>query len=99
VEITVADGVVELEWKIAGAVSHGKGALVGMTLGVALDDGLAVYRLVGQAEGQSLIGIWSGAGFGSVGGEDAILIGNADLTEADFPVREKQRSSTSRCAR
>jgi hypothetical protein len=62
VKIEVTDGLVELEWKIAGAVSHGKGALVGMTLGVALDSGLALYRLVPQAEGQSRIGIWSTAG-------------------------------------
>ena len=87
VKIQVVDGVVEIEWKIAGSVSHGRGALVGTTLGVALDDGLALYRVVGQAEGQSLIGIWSSAG-STATGEEAILIGNADMTQADFPVEE-----------
>jgi len=87
VKIEVTDGLVELEWKIAGAVSHGKGALVGMTLGVALDSGLALYRLVPQAEGQSLIGIWSTAG-STTHGDDAIVIANADITEAEFPVEE-----------
>jgi hypothetical protein len=87
VEIRVVEGVVELDWTIAGAVSHGRGALVGMTLGVALDDGLALYRVVGQAEGLSLIGIWAGAG-GTTAGEDVILIGNADMTQAEFPVEK-----------
>ena len=87
VEIRVVDGVVELDWTIAGAVYHGRGALVGMTLGVALDDGLALYRVVGQSEGLSLIGIWANSGSATAGG-DVILIGNADMTEADFPVEE-----------
>jgi hypothetical protein len=87
VKIEVTEGLVELEWKIAGSVYRGKGALVGMTLGVALDDGLALYRLVPQAEGQSLIGIWFSAG-ASTHGDEAIVIANADITEAEFPVEE-----------
>jgi hypothetical protein len=83
VEIRVVNGVVGLEWKIGDSVSHGVGAMVGMTLGVALDDGLAIYRLFGQSEGQSLIGVWSSAGASDVNNE-AILIGNADMKQADI---------------
>jgi hypothetical protein len=83
VEIKLANGMVGLEWKIGKTVSHGIGVLVGQTLGLALDDGIALYKLVGQSEGQSLIGVWSGAGSPSVN-KDAILIGNADMTDANF---------------
>jgi len=81
VEIRVVNGVVGLEWKIGQSVSHGNGVLVGMTLGVALDDGIAIYKIYGQSEGQSLIGVWSSAGSSDTN-EEAILIGNADMTSA-----------------
>lgn len=87
VEIRVVKGVVGLEWKIGNTVSHGNGVLVGNTLGVALDVGLSIYRLVGQSEGQSLIGRWSAAESDAVG-KDTILIGNAEMTDADFPAEE-----------
>jgi hypothetical protein len=83
VEIRVVNGIVGLEWKIGDTVTHGVGAMVGMTLGVALDDGLAIYRLFGQSEGQSLIGVWASAGSSEVNNE-AILIGNADMKQADI---------------
>jgi len=83
VEIRVVNGIVGLEWKIGDTVSHGQGLLVGQTLGVALDDGIALYKLVGQSEGQSLIGYWSVAG-SSATNKDAILIGNAEMTESNF---------------
>jgi len=81
VEIRVVNGIVGLEWKIADSVSHGQGLLVGTTLGIALDDGIAIYKLYGQSEGQSLIGVWSSAGSSAVN-EEAILIGNPDMTQA-----------------
>jgi hypothetical protein len=81
VKIRVVNGVVGLEWKVAGSLSHGQGVLVGATLGIALDDGIAVYILYGQSEGQSLIGVWSSSG-SSVVNEEAILIGNPDMTQA-----------------
>lgn len=81
VEIRVVNGVVGLEWKVSDSVSHGQGLLVGSTLGIALDDGIAIYKLYGQSEGQSLIGVWSGAGSSAVN-EEAILIGNPDMTQA-----------------
>lgn len=93
-EIRVVNGVVGIEWKIGKTVSHGQGLLVGQTLGVALDDGLAIYQLFGQAEGQSLIGIWSSAG-SSKTNHEAILIGNADMTQATIdpvPINGKYRS-------
>lgn len=82
-EIRVVNGVVGVEWKIGKTVSHGQGLMIGMTLGLALDDGLAIYRLFGQSEGQSLIGVWSSAGSEKTNGE-AILIGNPDMTQAEI---------------
>ncbi len=83
VEIRVVNGVIGLEWKIGSTVSHGTGVLVGSTLGVALDSGLSIYRIVGQSEGISLIGIWSTAGSAATNA-DSILLGNADMTQAKF---------------
>jgi len=83
VEISFVNGVVGLQWKIGDSVSLGVGAMVGMTLGVVLEDGLAIYRLFGQSEGQSLIGVWAMAGSPGVNNE-AILIGNADMKQADI---------------
>ncbi len=84
VEVRVVNGIVGLEWKIGNSVSHGQGVLVGQTLGVALDDGLAIYRIVGQSEGQSLIGVWAVAG-SNTPNQETILVGNADITKANFP--------------
>jgi len=84
VEVRVVNGIVGLEWKIGNSVSHGQGVLVGQTLGVALDDGLAIYRIVGQSEGQSLIGVWAVAG-SNTPNQETILVGNADMTKANFP--------------
>ncbi len=84
VEIRVVNGIVGLEWKIGDSVSHGQGLLVGQTLGIALDDGLAIYRIVGQADGQSLIGVWAGANSRTPNPE-TILVGNADITHVNFP--------------
>ncbi len=81
VEIQVADGVVDLKWTIAGKVSQGQGLFVGQTLGVVFDDGLAIYRLYGQSDGQSLIGMWVNNDSTEPTGE-TILIGNADMTSA-----------------
>ncbi len=87
VEIRVVKGVVGLEWKIGNTVSHGNGVLVGSTLGIALDSGLAIYRIVGQSEGISLIGIWSLPG-STATNKDAIVIGNADMTQAQFDIEK-----------
>ncbi len=83
VTIRVVDGVVNMEWKTSGQISRGRGVLVGMTLGVALDNGLAIYRIFGQSEGISLIGFWATSG-STTPGREAIRIGNADMTEATF---------------
>jgi len=83
VEIRVKNGLLLMEWKIGKDVSHGTGILVGMTLGVALDSGLAIYQIFGQSEGQSLIGFWSGEG-STATNEESILIGNADMEHASF---------------
>ncbi len=83
VKITVQDEVVSLEWTIGKTVSKGKGLLVGNFLGVKLDEGIALYSLVGQADGISLVGLWSGAGSTAVN-PDTILIGNPDITSLDL---------------
>jgi len=83
VEIQVVNGVVGLEWKTGDNVAHGQGLLVGKTLGVAVDNGLAVYRMFGQAEGQSLIGLWCNADSSKTNAE-VILVGNADMTSANI---------------
>jgi len=83
VEIRIKNGLVLMAWKIGKDVSHGTGILVGMTLGVALDNGLAIYQVFGQSEGQSLIGFWSGEG-STATNEESILIGNADMEHATF---------------
>jgi hypothetical protein len=73
-----------MEWKVGETVSHGTGVVVGNTLGVALDSGLAIYQIVGQADGISLLGCWASEGSTTDSGE-AILIGNADMTKGKFP--------------
>gem|GEM_PF-6649008 len=55
VKITVQEEVVSLEWTIGKTVSRGKGLLVGNLPGVKLDDGIALYSLVGQG-GRHLAG-------------------------------------------
>lgn len=87
VEIQVADGVMDLKWTIAGKVSHGQGLFVGQTLGIVFDNGLAIYRLYGQSEGQSLIGVWVNNDSTEPTGE-TILIGNADMTSATVDPEE-----------
>jgi len=85
VEIRLVDGVIGMEWKTGTSVSRGNGLWIGgKTLGVALDDGMAIYSIVGQSDGQSLVGFWSGAGSAKAQPE-TILIGNPDITEMNFP--------------
>jgi len=85
ITVRCKNGLLLMEWEIAGKKSHGTGLLEGMTLGVALDDGLAIYRVFPQDEGFSLIGRWA-----TEGSQDAcneiLLIGNADMTKAKIPV-------------
>ena len=85
VALRIKKGLVLMEWDIDGKTSHGTGLLVGMTLGVALDDGLAIYKIFPQDEGFSLIGRWAAEGTEESAGE-AILIGNAEMTKAKIPV-------------
>jgi len=87
VAIRAKNGLLLLQWKIGKDVSHGTGVLVGNILGVALDNGVAIYQIVGQSEGISLLGCWATEGSSTPCGE-AILIGEADITKADFPVEK-----------
>lgn len=85
IAIRCKNGLVLMEWEIAGKKSHGTGLLEGMTLGVALDDGLAIYQVFPQDEGFSLIGRWAAEGSQSASNE-SILIGDADMKKARIPV-------------
>ncbi len=83
----VKDGLVLLQWKIGGHEMFGTGVVVGMTLGVALQGGVAVYGAVPQAEGMSLVGLWSQEGSGQAS-EETIFVGKADVTDAHFEVAD-----------
>lgn len=91
VTLRVKKGLVLMEWDIDGKTSHGTGLLEGMTLGVALDDGLAVYHIFPQAEGFSLIGRWAAEGAEEASGE-VILIGDGDIEKAKIPVSKMNGS-------
>jgi hypothetical protein len=84
VSIRTKDGLILVEWNINGKKSYGTGLLQGTVLGVGLDDGVAVYQIVPQPQGTSLIGIWAVEGAKEACAE-TILIGEADQTEAKFP--------------
>lgn len=85
VTVRIKKGLVFMEWDIQGKTSHGTGLLEGMTLGVALDDGLAIYHIFPQAEGFSLIGRWAAEGAEESAGE-VILVGQGDMEKAKIPV-------------
>jgi hypothetical protein len=87
VKIRVKNGLVLLEWDIAGRKSHGTGLVEGMCLGVALESGVAIYQIVPQAEGKSLVGFWADEG-AKTASEETILVGNADIKTAQFPVEK-----------
>jgi hypothetical protein len=87
VTIRVKGGLLLFEWKIGDTTTHGTGLLEDMTVGVGLEDGLAIYQAVPQAEGISLIGLWKTED-GKTTLEETILVGNADSTEAKFEVRK-----------
>jgi hypothetical protein len=87
VEIRVKRGLLLLEWTIGSSKSHGAGLVEGMCLGVALDNGVAIYQIVPQAEGKSLVGLWAAEG-AKTATEETILIGNADIQTAQFPVEK-----------
>ncbi len=84
VTIRTKDGLILVEWNVNGKKSYGTGLLQGTVLGVGLDDGVAVYQIVPQPQGASLIGIWAVEGAKEACAE-TILIGEADQTEAKFP--------------
>lgn len=85
VTVRVKDGLVLMQWKIGEREIFGTGVVVGMTLGVALQGGVAIYGAVPQAEGMSLVGLWSQEGSGEAS-EETIFVGNADVTDAQFEV-------------
>lgn len=87
VEIRIKSGLVLLQWKIGKDVSHGTGVVVGNTLGVSLDNGVAIYQIVGHSGGLSLLGCWATEGSSTSCGE-AILVGEGVITKANFPTEK-----------
>jgi hypothetical protein len=76
-----------MQWKVGENEMSGTGVVVGMTLGVALQGGVAIYGAVPQAEGLSLVGLWSREGSGEAS-EETIFVGQADVTDAQFEVKD-----------
>lgn len=87
VTIRVKGPLVLLEWNTNGELSYGSGLVEGMTLGVALESGVAIYKIVPQAEGKSLVGLWVAEG-GETACEETIFIGDADVGSAEFEVEK-----------
>ena len=87
VTVRVKDGLVLMQWNVGENEMFGTGAVAGMTLGVALQGGVAVYGAVPQAEGLSLVGLWSREGSGEAS-EETIFVGPADVTDAQFEVKD-----------
>ncbi len=85
VTVRVKDRLVLMQWKIGEREMFGTGVVEGMTLGVALQGGVAIYGAVPQAEGMSLVGLWLQEGSGAAS-EETIFVGNADATDAQFEV-------------
>ena len=97
VTVRIKDGLVLMQRKIGPNEVSGTGVVVGLTLGVALPGGVAVYGVVPQAEGLSLVGRWSREGSGAAG-EETILAGHADVTGAQFKVKDFNGTYTARRA-
>jgi hypothetical protein len=87
VTVRLKEGLLLMQWKIGENEVSGTGVVVGMTLGVALPGGVAVYGAVPQAEGLSLVGLWSREGSGEAS-EETIFVGQADVTDAQFEVKD-----------
>ena len=87
VTVRVKDGLVLMQWKVGENEVFGTGVVAGMTLGVALQGGVAIYGAVPQAEGLSLVGLWSREGSGEAS-EETIFVGQADVTDTQFEVKD-----------
>jgi hypothetical protein len=87
VVIRAKDGLLLFQWTVGETVTHGTGLIADMTVGVALENGVAIYQAVPQADGISLIGLWKTQG-AEKPTEETIFVGNADTTNAEFAVRD-----------
>jgi hypothetical protein len=87
VTVRVKDGLVLMQWKVGETEMFGTGVVVGMTLGVALQGGVAIYGAMPQAEGLSMVGLWSREGSGEAS-EETIFVGQADVTNTEFEVKD-----------
>jgi len=84
VRISAAGNVVTMEWSRDGGTSRGRGLLIGTTLGVSRDGGgLALYQIVPQAEGKTLVGVWTSESADRAGTE-TIRIGSPDQPSSRF---------------
>ena len=84
ITIRCKQGLVFMEWDIGGKKSHGTGLLEGMTLGVALDDGVAIYQVSPQDDGYALVGRWASEG-AEEANDEVILTGKAERKKSKLP--------------
>ncbi len=83
---------VSMEWKIGADVTRGTGLIQGRNLAVALADGVALYKVVGDWNkfispddgGLTLVGRWATSGADAVN-EEIILVGKPAPAETTFP--------------
>lgn len=98
VTVRVKDGLVLMQRKTGEREMSGTGVVVGLTLGVALQGGVAIYGAVPQAEGVSLAGLWSQEGSGEAS-EETILVGKAGVAGAQFEAADFNGTYTARSER
>lgn len=83
VRISATNNIVTMEWNRGGEITRGRGLLIGTTLGVSREGGLALYQVVPQAEGKTLVGVWSSENSERAGSE-TIRIGSPDQPNSRF---------------
>ncbi|PTX95304.1 hypothetical protein DB345_13585 [Spartobacteria bacterium LR76] len=83
VRIDAHGNIVTMEWNCGGQVTQGRGLLIGTTLGVSREGGLALYQIVPQAEGKTLVGVWSSENSERAGSE-TIRIGSPEQPSFRF---------------
>lgn len=86
VEIRVKNGLVLLKWQIGNKTTFGTGLVLsnvsGNVLGIAYDQGVAIYQIVSGKSGPALFGVWASQGMSSTGTE---IIGNS-AADPELPV-------------
>ncbi len=85
VRIRLKKGLVLMEWTIGDKKTYGTGLLEGRTLGLALEDGVAIYQIVSQAGGRALVGLWAAQGAESAC-DEVIFLGETGVQATKFSI-------------